>query len=186
MEENTKRRLRYYLKHSADFYAVHVNMVKKPSYNLRQQAEVNRIRKSCGNAFTVVLPALELRKLVKSDLYLFGVGEDGVARWNGTYSLEMLMLAKENGWPILWHGTAWKERAGNKPTGYELDITERLNAMSFNSETYIRTGNVHKKGNGYNPDITGSNGTTIECKGIDGRFSVKELPMEAETEDEED
>lgn len=178
MDQNTLRRLNYYIDNSADFFALHVSMAKKTAYNLRQQAEVENLRRKYGNAFTAIIPKEDMKQLVKTHLHLFSEGSDSVARWTGTYPLEMLELAKAFRWLLLWHGDDWKKRPNDRPTHHENDITARLNAVGFNGETYIRTGNIHKKGNGYNPDITGNNGTTIECKGLEGRMTVKALPQD--------
>lgn len=178
MDQNTLRRLNYYIDNSGEFFALHVSMAKKTTYSLKQQAEVERKRRTSGNAFTAIVPKADMKELVKTHLHLFSEGSDGVMRWSGTYPLEMLEKARVHGWLLLWHGDDWKKRPHDRPTHHENDITARLNAVSFNGETYTRTGNIHKKGNGYNPDITGSNGTTIECKGLEGRMSVKALPTE--------
>lgn len=180
MDNNALRRLNYYIDNSADFFALHVNMAKKATYNLRQQAEVEKIRRKNGNAFTAIIPKEDMKRLVKTHLHLFSEGSDSVARWTGTYPLEMLEMAKTFRWLLLWHGDDWKKRPNDRPTHHENDITTRLNAIGFNSETYTRTGNIHKKGNGYNPDIMGCNGTTIECKGLEGRMTVKALEQDKE------
>lgn len=178
MDQNTFRRLDYYIKHSADFFALHVSMAKKTTYSLRQQAEVERVRRMNGNAFTAIIPKADMIQLIRDHLNLFNEGSDGVARWIGTCPLEMLEMVRLHGWLLLWHGDDWKKRPKDRPAHHENDISMRLTAIGFNGETYIRTGNIHKKGNGYNADITGSNGTTIECKGLDGRMTVKALPTD--------
>ena len=178
MDQNTLRRLNYYIDNSGDFFALHVSMAKKTTYSLKQQAEVERKRRTNGNAFTAIVPKTDMKELVKTHLFLFSEGSDSVARWTGTYPLEMLEMAEDHGWLLFWHGEDWKKRPHDRPTHHENDITVRLNAVGFNGESYIRTGNIHKKGNGYNPDILGSNGTMVECKGLEGRMSVKALPTE--------